>query len=78
MWSGQGSEPHMHRQFWQPCTQLLHQSGSESSKHKERERKKKEKRLHTWVTTAAQTIQYMGDGAQLRLETNGGSNAEVP
>jgi len=31
----------MHTQFWQPCTQLLHQSGSESSKHKERERKKK-------------------------------------
>jgi hypothetical protein len=72
----------MHRQFWQPCTQLLHQSGSESSKHKERKRKKKEKRLHTWVTTAAQTIQYMGDGAtwkaQLRLDTNGGSNAELP
>jgi len=45
-------------------------------------KEKKEKRLHTWVTTAAQTIQYMGDGAnwkaQLRLETNGGSHAEVP
>jgi len=49
---------------------------------KKEKEKKREKRLHTWVTTAAQTIQYMGDGAnskaQLRLETNGGSNAEGP
>jgi hypothetical protein len=63
MWSGQESEPHMHRQFWQPCTQLLHQSGSESAKHKERERERGKKKR--------EKIAYMGDDNSTNLIWSG-------